>query len=96
MSESIQGNFAADGDSTEFVAKQFTVLLGTDTNEDFGGGTVEVKYKQIDQLDWTTDETTYIATAAFTSIEFVSGMQCKLTLTGATSPNLDYSIVYRD
>lgn len=94
MTDVLTGNFSANGDSETFVARKFTVLLGTDTNKTFGGGTVSVKYKQNDQLDWTTDDTTYADATTFTSEEFVGGLKCKLTLSGATTPNIDYSIRY--
>lgn len=94
MSELITGNFSANGDSEEFVASSFTLLLGTDTNEAFGSGTVEIKYKQNDQLDWSTDPDTYTASTVKTSESYVGGLKCKITLTGATSPNIDYSIRY--
>ena len=87
-------NFSANGDSPEFVARKFVIHLGTDTNEAFGGGTVEVKSKGNDQLDWTTDATTYTATDIIKQDADFMGSKFKITLTGATSPNIDYSITY--
>lgn len=94
MSRIIQGTFSADGDSVDFVANKFTALIGNDSAEDFGSGTVQIKYKQDDQLDWTTDPTSYNATATVTSDDFLLGVRVKLTMTGSTNPDVDYSIKY--
>lgn len=94
MAKTITGTFSADGDSEEFVATRFTIHLGTDSAEDFGSGTVELKSKRDDQLDWTTDSTTYTATDIIKQDADLLGAKFKLTLTGSTSPDIDYSITY--
>lgn len=93
MAETITGNFAANGDSDEFVFDRATFLLGTVTNGNFGGGTVTFYVRHNDQLDWTADST-YTASGTKTTEEIAGGMRGKLTLSGATSPNLDYTIKY--
>lgn len=94
MGQMITGNFSADGSSEEFVADRFLILLGTDTNADFGGGTVSVKFKKNDQLDWTADGTTYTSMDAIKQDAAFMGAKIKIELEGATSPNLDYTITY--
>ena len=90
----ITGNFSADGSSEEFVADRFLILLGTDTNANFGGGTVSVKLKKNDQLDWTADSKTYTSMDAIKQDGDFMGAKIKLQLSGSTSPNLDYTITY--
>lgn len=94
MADIITGTFSADGDSVEFIARRFVVYLGTDSAEDFGGGTVEFKSKVHDAFDYTTDATTYTATDIIKQDNGLIGAKFKLTLTGATSPDIDYSILY--
>lgn len=94
MAKTITGNFAANGDSVEFVATRYVIRLGTDTNQNFGGGTVTLKTKNDPQLDWTSHQTTYTATAVITQPDNYIGGRHKLTLASATSPDLDYSITY--
>ena len=94
MATIITGNFGANGDSEEFVASNFVIHLGTDTNSTFGGGTVTIKSKRNDQLDWTSDSTTYTSMDIIKPNSDFMGAKFKLTLSGSTSPNLDYSITY--
>lgn len=93
MANIISGNFAANGSSDEFTANSITVCLGNDTNANFGGGTISLKVKQDDKLDWTVDST-YTATGTVNTIVYAGGLKAKIELTGATTPNLDYSIKY--
>jgi hypothetical protein len=76
------------------VASKFVIHLGTDTRQNFGGGTVTIKSKRNDQLDWTSDSTTSTATDIIKQDAGFIGARFKLTLSGATSPNIDYSITY--
>lgn len=94
MGSLITGNFSADGDSEEFVATKFLITLGTDTNDNFNNGTVELKVKLNDQLDWTTDSTTFTSADVFKQDGYLTGARFKLTMTGSTSPNVDYAIKY--
>lgn len=94
MSNLIKGTFAADGDTEVFVAKRFTILLGTTSGNDYGSGTVTLYLKQADDFDWTADSTYTTGNNVLTTIDYVGGIKAKLTLSGSTSPDLDYSIKY--
>lgn len=93
MAKIMIGNFDSDGASEVFTASKFTILLGNETNEDFGGGTVSVQVRQSQKVDWTTNST-YTSKEVLTSIEYTGGLRVRLVLEGATNPNLDYTIKY--
>jgi hypothetical protein len=90
----VKGNFAANGDSVDFDSPKITVLLGhtTGSKNDFGGGTVTL-YVSYNSVDWTAVDT-YTAETAFTTVEYNGGARFKLTLSGSTSPDLSYVVVY--
>lgn len=91
----IIGNFSADG-SSEIVkgAKAVRIDVGTNTNANFGGGTLNIKMRAADTLDWTTLEG-LTTTGSKTILDTVGANQIKVQLEGATSPDLDYSITWR-
>lgn len=93
MPDILRGTFVADGDSAALhPVSRFTVLAGSDGGTDFGGGTlsIEVSY---DGVLYTTAHS-FTEEGVKTSNEYVPGVYLKLTLSGATSPDLDYSIKY--
>jgi hypothetical protein len=95
MSNIISGNFTADG-SSEIAkgVKAARIDIGTDTNENFGGGTLNIKVRASETSDWTTHES--ITESVSKIIEDTIGSaQLKVELEGATDPNLDYTIVWR-
>ena len=92
MTKIITGNFAADGSSEEFLATKLTYCAGDTTATDFGGGTLTLEVSQTGE-NFTTDNA-ITAEGVYTSIDYAGGMKCKLTLAGATSPDLNYSIKY--
>lgn len=92
MTQQIQGTFAADGSSEVVTAGRFTVLAGSDGGADFGGGTLTVEISH-DGVLYTTAYS-FTEEGAQTSVDYVGGVNLKLTLAGATSPDLDYSIKY--
>ena len=93
MGQLTSGNFSANGSSDVIVASSFTLLLGNETNNSFGGGTVSILVKQDGKNDWTTDST-YTTGTVKSSIDFVGGLQVKLSMAGSTTPNLDYTIIH--
>jgi hypothetical protein len=95
MTDIISGNFSANGSSDIAKgAKSVRIEVGTDTNENFGGGTLNIKIRSSEDLDWTTVEGMTEAGSKIIE-DSVGSMQLKVELEGSTSPDLDYSIVWR-
>jgi hypothetical protein len=91
----LSGNFSADGSSEIIKGFQSARIdIGTDTNENFGGGTLNVKVRSSDTVDWTTVEG-FTASASKVIEDSIGSIQLKIELEGATDPDLDYSIVYK-
>lgn len=86
------GNFTADGSSDwfELTYEQATITL----DGDFGGGTVAVE-KQVNGNTYPIKEgaspITY-ASAYDTVLNIGSSMKIRFTLTGATAPNIDWTM----
>jgi len=93
MADVIKGNFAADGSSDTVVATKLTVLVGNSSATNFGGGTVTIEAEYGDSGEFTSIYS-FTEEGAQTTNEFAGGARFKLTLAGATSPDLDYTIAY--
>lgn len=93
MAKVEKGNFAANGDSVIVVASRATFLVGNSSASDFGSGSVTVEAEYGDSGEFTTIYT-FTEEGSTTTEEFVGGIRFKLTLTGSTSPDLDYTIAY--
>jgi hypothetical protein len=92
MSKEITGTFAADGSSTGVVIlEKGMMFLGGSGGTDFGGGTVTLQFKGPDGA-WYGSADTYTA-ADSQRIDVGSATEVRLTLAGATDPDLDYAIV---
>lgn len=94
MATLIKGNFSEDGDSEVFVASRFTFCIGSDSGEDYGGGTATIYIKHAEDLGWTEAESYTTGSSVATSVDYVGGVIVKLNLSGSTSPDLDYSVKY--
>lgn len=93
MASNIKKTFDDNGSIEEFTATSFTVLAGSDNGSDFGGGSLAIEVSH-DGVNFTTAETITEETAS-TSNEYTGGVVVKLTLSGATSPDLDVSVKYK-
>lgn len=93
MAKIEKGTFTVDGSSAvmEGVSK-FTVLAGSDGGTTFGGGTLTIEVSHDGETYTTAQAIT--EEGVYTSIDYVGGVNLKLTLAGATSPDLDYSVKY--
>lgn len=87
----IYGTFTADGSSAELTAQRLDFCVG-DSSSDFGGGTVTLEVKQNDQFGWTPAQT-FTEASADTTIN-AKGFKYRLTLSGATAPSINYSLVW--
>ena len=92
MAKIIKGTFTDNGSSETFLASKLTVLAGSDGGSNFGGGTLNVEVSHDGVLFTTASALTEESTK--TIVDSVGGLLCKLTLSGATSPDLDYSVKY--
>jgi len=94
MSKVVKGNLSADGDSEIVVCTQATILVGNSSAGTFGGGTVTIEAEYGDEDKFTTIHS-FTEEGSQTTNDFVSGVRLKLTLAGASSPDLDYTIAYK-
>ena len=99
MANIIKGTFTGNGDSEEFTASEFTFTLGNTASADYGDGTVTVYAKQADENAYTIVDqyttTSGVSGQVVKSTEkYAGGLKSKLTLSGATDPNLPYTIKY--
>ena len=92
MAELVNGNFAADGSTVAVKAGKFTILMGDATATNFGGGTVTAEVSHDGVLFTTAHSFTEEGVQA--SVDYTGGVVIKLTLTGSTSPALNYSMKY--
>lgn len=92
MAKTIKGNFADNGVSETVLASKFTALVGSDVANDFGGGTATIEVSH-DGVEFTTLGS-LTEEGSFNSETLAGGLLVKLTLSGATSPDLNYSIKY--
>lgn len=94
MATLLNATLTADGDTDTFELTDAgaTVFLGDSDGSDFGGGTITVKYAPIGDANFTSDATTYTAMDTFNLDPKGGVMQCKLTLSGATSPDLNIKV----
>lgn len=93
MADLKQGNFSADGSTTALPSvSSFTVLAGSDGGSNFGGGTLTIEVSHDDQT--YTTAYSFTEEGVQTSVDYVGGVWLKLTLSGSTTPDLDYSIKY--
>jgi hypothetical protein len=89
---SISGRFTADGDSAAIaVGKSAQLFVGTPAATDFGGGDVFVRVQGPDGAWYVSDVVIEAATVAVYESPVPSNI--RLSLEGATSPELDYAIV---
>lgn len=94
MTNVISGNFAADGSSDTVKGfKKARIDIGTDTNKNFSGGTLNVKIRASESADWTTIEGFTTSNSKIIK-DSVGSAQLKVQLEGATTPDLDYTIVW--
>lgn len=92
MANIINGTFAADGSTSPVVVRRFTVLAGSDGGTNFGSGTLAVEVSH-DGVLYTTAYS-FTEEGVQTSVDFTGGVLVKLTLSGSTTPDLDYSMKY--
>jgi len=92
MAKILQETFAADGSSDTVLCSSFTILAGSDGGTNFGGGTLTAEVSH-DGVVFTSAHS-FTEEEAQTSIDYVGGVLLKLTLAGATSPDLDVSVKY--
>lgn len=92
MAKIIKGTFTDNGSSETFLASKLTVLAGSDGGADFGGGTLNVEVSHDGTLFTTAASLTEESTK--TIVDSVGGLLYKMTLSGATTPDLDYSVKY--
>jgi len=81
----VGGNLAADGESTEWTYQGgvgFISCAGT-----FGGGTATLQYR-VNATLWVTTGTTFTVDA-IARIDLPRGVQLRVSLAGATAPNLN-------
>ena len=89
--KSIRGTFAADGNSADAQIQQGGIIyVGSSTGESFGGGTVTVYLKAADG-NYYASQITATASDVF-EIKPPVPTTLRLTLAGATAPDLDYVI----
>jgi hypothetical protein len=88
---SVIGNFADNGSSaTLTIKKRGLVFLGSAGASNFGGGAVVVEAIGPDGQWYTSGES--VDAADVKGLEFDLPVVVRLTLAGATSPDLDYAI----
>ena len=96
----VSGTFAADGDSTSILVKErATLFVGGDGGLDFGGGDVTAEVKGPDGQWYSLGDV--MTTRDVKGLELLMPGEIRLSLSGATDPDLDYSILsdtesYRD
>jgi len=89
--KAVRGTFVANGSSAEAQIQQGGLIyIGSAGGEAFGGGTVTVQIKGIDGNYYASQDTS-TASDVF-AIEPPVPCSIRLTLTGATSPDIDYVI----
>lgn len=89
--KSVRGTFAADGSSAECNVKAgAVVMVGGSGGSTFGGGTVTIQFQGSDSAWYDSQEV--FTSANVLRIDTPVPCNIRLTLAGATSPDLDYVI----
>lgn len=94
MSNRISSNFSADGSSSVFVVEGDSFYVHA--SGDFGGGLIEIEVLLGDGSTWQALEWHTYATDFSKRVELGDGMKARLTLSGSTSPDVDYEIVSKE
>lgn len=88
---SIAGTFSGnDSSSSILVQEHAIVMVGSENGQDFGSGTVTVEFRGTDS-EWYASATSF-TTVGVVTIKPGLPVELRITLTGATSPDLDYVI----
>lgn len=91
MSAYIAGTFSADGNSNEIILeKKGMVFCGSTAAQAYGGGVITVQFK--DPSGVWHDSVNTIDEANVLSIDVAIPTPVRLSLAGATSPDIDYVI----
>lgn len=90
----VNQTLSANGDTTVFSIPEggCVVLLGDSDGNDFGGGTVTLNYIY-SGTDYTSDKNTHTEMHVFAIKPELAGLQAKLTLSGASSPDLNIKVI---
>lgn len=89
--KSISGTFSADGNSSSIeVNRRAIAFIGSSGGTYFGSGTVTVQL-QAPNGDWCSSQQT-ASSSDVLAIDVVIPTTVRLNLSGATTPDLDYSI----
>lgn len=89
--KSVRGTFAADGSSSECnIAKGAIVHVGGSGGSTFGDGTVTIQFQGSDSAWYDSQET--MTSPNVLRIDTPVPCNVRLTLAGATTPDLDYVI----
>lgn len=89
MSSYIEGTFTADGESSEIVIeRRGMAFIGSTSGQDFDGGAVTVQLKAPNGVWYPSLNTTDQANVL--SIDVALATPIRLSLSGATTADLDY------
>ena len=78
--------FSDNGDSQTLQCRAVDLYIGTENHLEFGGGTLTFYARCNPNHEWCPAEG--ITASGFRKTESVNGFEFKLTLSGATSPDL--------
>jgi len=78
--------FSGNGDSRVFECSAVDLFLGTENHQDFGDGTLTFNIRCNPNHEWCPAEE--ISQKGFKTSTSANGFEFKLTLSGATSPDL--------
>lgn len=94
MAKLLEKTFAADGSTNVITTKDFIALVGTGGGTNFGSGTLTVEISVDSGVTYTTVQSLTAEGIYQPSREYPGGVNVKLTLAGATSPDLDVKLYY--